>query len=159
MVASSDPHWIQGDLSTLVGLFDRVGLRNNAKKTVGMDFYPCQAAGTQLKAAYMRRMTGEGPSYRERQMGWFQCKEYGEEMTLGSLAGHIQTQNGRAAEGRRSWEATTPREEPMPYIMDFLNAGVNRNFPVEVCTGRATTRTSVQVHFFHRHVRDTVISL
>ena len=36
MVASSDPRWLQGAFSTLVGLFDRVGLRNNVGKTVGM---------------------------------------------------------------------------------------------------------------------------
>ena len=67
MVASSDPQWIQGAFSTLVGLFGRVGLRNNFGKTVGMVCPPCQVAGTQLEAAYGRRMTVEGPSYRERQ--------------------------------------------------------------------------------------------
>ena len=36
MVASSDPGWIQGAFNTLVGLFDRVGLRPNVGKTVGM---------------------------------------------------------------------------------------------------------------------------
>ena len=36
MVASSDPQWIQGEFSTLVGLFDMVGLWNNVMKTVGM---------------------------------------------------------------------------------------------------------------------------
>ena len=36
MVASSDPKWLQGEFSTLVGLFNRVGLQNNAGKTVGM---------------------------------------------------------------------------------------------------------------------------
>ena len=64
MVALSDPQWLQGAFSTLVGLFDRVGLRKNVRKTVGMVFRPCQAEGTQLEAAYWRQMTGEGPSYR-----------------------------------------------------------------------------------------------
>ena len=36
MVALSDPHWLQGVFSTLVGLFDRVGLRTNIRNTVGM---------------------------------------------------------------------------------------------------------------------------
>ena len=36
MVASLDPHWIQGAFITLVGLFDRVGLQNNVRKTVSM---------------------------------------------------------------------------------------------------------------------------
>ena len=52
MVASSDPCWIQGALNTLVGLFYRVGLRTNVRKTVGMVYRPCQAAGNQSDAAY-----------------------------------------------------------------------------------------------------------
>ena len=45
MVASSDPGWLQGAFNTLVGLFDRVGLRTHFGKTVGMVCHPCQAAG------------------------------------------------------------------------------------------------------------------
>ena len=36
MVASLDPRWLQSAFSTLVGLFDRVGMRTNVGKTVGM---------------------------------------------------------------------------------------------------------------------------
>ena len=46
-------------------------------------------------------MIGYDPLYRERQRGGVQCKEYGEEVVLGFLAGHMQTQHGRAAGGRR----------------------------------------------------------
>ena len=52
MVALSGPRWLQSAFSTLVGLFDRVGLQNNVRKTVGMVCRPCQAEGTQLGAAY-----------------------------------------------------------------------------------------------------------
>ena len=58
MVASSDPFWIQGEFNTLVGLFDRVGLRTNIEKIFGMVCRPCQAAGNPLKAAYGRRIMG-----------------------------------------------------------------------------------------------------
>ena len=61
MVASSDPQWTQGDFITLVGLFDRVGLRTNFRKTVSMVCCLCQAAGNQLDVAYGIRMTGEIP--------------------------------------------------------------------------------------------------
>ena len=40
MVASSDPQWLQDTFSTLVGLFNRVGLDTNARKTVGMVCHP-----------------------------------------------------------------------------------------------------------------------
>ena len=36
MVASSDPCCLQGAFNTLVGLFDRVGLQTNTRKTVSM---------------------------------------------------------------------------------------------------------------------------
>ena len=61
MFASSDPRWLQEVLSTLLGLFNRVGLKNNVGKTVGMVFHPCQAAGTQSEEEYGLKMTGAGP--------------------------------------------------------------------------------------------------
>ena len=58
MVASSDPRCPQGYFSTLVGLFDRVGLRTNVGKTVGIVCRPCQAVGTHLEVVYEKRMRG-----------------------------------------------------------------------------------------------------
>ena len=65
MAASLDPAWLQGAFNALLGLFDRVGLQTNSGKTVGMVCHPCQAAGNLTTAAYGRRITGEGQSYRE----------------------------------------------------------------------------------------------
>ena len=64
MVALSYPRWLQGAFNTLVGLFDRVGLRTNFGKTVGMVCRPCQAVGNQSEAAYGRRIAGDVPTYR-----------------------------------------------------------------------------------------------
>ena len=52
MVALLDLRCLQGAFSTLVGLFDRVGLWTNVGKKVGMVYHPCQTAGTQLEVAY-----------------------------------------------------------------------------------------------------------
>ena len=98
MVASSDPRWLQGAFSTLIGLFDRVGLQTNFRKTVSMVCRPFQAAGTQLEVSYGQRMTGEGTSYQYWQKGRLQCRECGEELEARSLAGHMTTQHVRAAE-------------------------------------------------------------
>ena len=54
MVASSDSQWLQGSFSKLVGLFDRVGLQTNFRKTVSMVCRLYQAAGTHLE-----RRTGD----------------------------------------------------------------------------------------------------
>ena len=88
-IALSNPRWLQEDFITLVGLFYRVGLNTNVGKTVRIFCYPCRAEGKHSEAAYRNRMKGAGPSYQERQWGWIQRKEYGEEMALGLLAGHM----------------------------------------------------------------------
>ena len=51
MVALSDPILIQEDFSALLGLFDRVFLNTNSRKTVGILCRPCQVAVTQSEAA------------------------------------------------------------------------------------------------------------
>ena len=159
MVASLNPRWIQGAFSNLVGLFDRVGLRNNVGMTVDIVCLPCQATGTQLEAAYGRQITGEGPTYREQHKGWVQCRECGEEMAAGSLAGHKMTQHGRASEARWSWKTLAMGEEPRTYRMEFLAKGVIWICPVEGCLGSAMTRTAMRVHFLHWHVLETVVIL
>ena len=75
MLASSDPGWMHGAFSTLVGMFAPVGLRKNVRKTVKMVCCLCQAAGTQSEVAYEHRMTGAVLSYQERQGGRVQCLE------------------------------------------------------------------------------------
>ena len=159
MVAFSDPQWLQGAFSTLVCLFDRVGMRTNVRKTVGMVFCPCRAEGTQSEVEYGQQMTGEGPSYRERQKGRVKYKECGEYMSLGSMTGHMRTQNGQAAEERRSWASLTLGEELQTYRTAIPTAGGPWSCLVEECSGQAAKRTAMQVHFMHRHVQDTVVIL
>ena len=159
VVAFLDPQWLQGAFSTLVGLFDRVGLRTNVRTTVGMVCLPYQAAGTQSEAAYGQRMTVEGPTYRERQKGRMQCRECGEDMATGSLAGHRMTQHGRDAEEIWIWKTSATGGDPRTYRMDFSAKGDPRRCPVEGCLGRTATRTAMRVNFIHRHVLDTVVIL
>ena len=68
MVVLSDPAWLQGAFTSLVGIFDRVGLMTNAGKMVRMVCHPYRAgAGNRIEEAYGRRLTGVGRSYAERQ--------------------------------------------------------------------------------------------
>ena len=100
MVSLSDPRWLQCAFNTLVGLFDRVELRTNVGKTVGMVCRPFQAADNQSEAAYGRRTMGEVLTYRERLKGRVSCREFREVIAAGSLASHLMTQHGRVAEAR-----------------------------------------------------------
>ena len=51
----------------LTRLFVRVGLRENTAKTFGMVFQPYHAQGGVSEEAYIRRVTGKGPTFQERQ--------------------------------------------------------------------------------------------
>ena len=66
MVASPDLQWLQGAFITSVGLFYRVGLQTNVRKTVYMVCCQCQVAATQSEVANGRRMTGYGLYYQEQ---------------------------------------------------------------------------------------------
>ena len=104
-------------------------------------------------------MTGEVPTYQEVQKGRVQCRECGEEMTAGYLAGEKMTHNGRAAEAIRIWKTLAMGEEPRTYHMAFQDKGGPLSCPVERCPGRAATSTAMRIHFLHRHVLDIVIIL
>ena len=131
MVASSNPRWLQWAFNALVSLFERVGLQKNVGNTVSMVCRPCQVAGNQPEAAYGRNMTGEGPTYRERQEERVECGEWGKEMAEGSLASHGMKQHRKAKEEQRSWEASATGGDPQTYGMDFPTKGGPRSCPVE----------------------------
>ena len=58
MVASKYPLWLQSAFFMLTSIFDRVGLRTNIRKIVGMVCRPCRAAGVQADEVYTRNMIG-----------------------------------------------------------------------------------------------------
>ena len=90
MVVSSDPAWLQGAFTALVGIFGRVGLMTNVGKTVSIVCHPCQeGAGNRREEAYGRRITGEGRSYAERQRERIECVDCGEFLAVGSMSSHL----------------------------------------------------------------------
>ena len=95
MFVLSDPAWLQGTFTALVGLFDRVGLRTNVGKTVSMVCHPCQTgAGNRTEEVYGRRLTGEGRSYAKRQRERVNFLECGELLAVGSMSSHLMTRHG-----------------------------------------------------------------
>ena len=157
MVASSEPRWLQGAFNTLFSLFDRMVLRKNSGKTVGMVCHPCQAAGNLSTAAYGRRVTGLGPTYMVRLKGQVAYSDCGEMLEAGSLSSNMMTQHGRAAEIRRQWSTPTVGIGPQTYRISFLAKGGPRKCSVAGCLGRVATRTLMQVHFVHHNVLDTMV--
>ena len=159
MVASSDPRWLQWAFNALVSLFEHVGLQKNVGKTVSMVCRLCQAEGTQSEAAYGRKKTGEGPTYRERQKEQVECRECGKEMAAGFLESHRMTQHRQVKEEQWSWEALATGGDMQTYRLAFPTKGGPRSFPVEGFPGRAGTQKAMRMHLCSRHVRDIVIIL
>lgn len=58
LIASTDPDWLQGAFETLIGLFNRMGLRTNVGKTVRMICLPCHVVGNNSEVAYEWWMKG-----------------------------------------------------------------------------------------------------
>ena len=159
MVASSDPAWLQGAFSSLVAIFDRVGLPTNVGKTVSMACHPCWAgAGNRTEAGYSRILTGVGKTYTEQQRERVACGECGTVITDGSMSSHMMTQYGKAATRRHLWDPQT-NGGPRLYKMHFPEKYGRRRLPVEGCTGFLATRAAMRVHFVHRHVHDAVFIL
>ena len=76
------------------------------------------------------------------------------------MAAHCQTQQGvvngvTVQEGKLEGGGDKPRT----YGMAFPTKEGPRQFPVKGCSGWASTRTDMGVHFWHWHVRDTVVIL
>ena len=92
MVVSSDPAWLKGAFTSLLGIFYRVGLMTNVGKTVSIVCHPCQVgAGNRTEEAYKRRITGEVRSYAERQQECVECVECGEILVIRSMSSHLMT--------------------------------------------------------------------
>ena len=81
-------------------------------------------------------------------------------MARGSLATHYQTQHG-VAKGGPGQEVNREGKvnEPRTYMMVFPVKAIPRTCPDEGCSGQAATQMSMQVHFWHRPVRDNVVVL
>ena len=62
-------------------------------------------------------------------------------------------------EGDRSGIPPPLEGYPQKFRMSFPTAVGMQEFPVEGCRGQEATRTALRVHFFHIHVRYTMVVL
>ena len=116
---------------------------------------------------YTWRMTGEGRIFKERhqerQQEQVLCPECVKDLTKGSLVTHRQTQHGvdkggLGSEGGGS-DGCDGGNDPRTYRVAFPARAVPRPCSVKGCSGRASTRTEMRVHFWNWHVRETVVIL
>ena len=87
------------------------------------------------------------------------CGDCGDILAVGYLSSNMMTQHGWAAGRRRQWSTPAAGIGLQIYRMSFSAKGGLRKYPVAGCPGRVATRTSMRVHFVHRHVLYTVVIL
>ena len=83
-----------GRLTPSTGCFERVGIRTNVSKTVGMIYWPCRVVGTHSESAYKKWMIVEGLVYQARQRLQVQCPYFGSDLAAGLLVDHHEAQYG-----------------------------------------------------------------
>ena len=101
-------------------------------------------------------MTGEGKSFRNRLRQRFICPHCDKKLAVGFLAAYQQVQHG-VAQGDQKYPH--PTYDSMTYRISFLRFARDISYPVGVCMGQATSRSAIQVHLMHRHMRDMVVIL
>ena len=85
---------MQAALTTMVRMFERVGLQTNLNKTKGVICTPGFIWGQQGAEAYKRKATGEGPTFRESNRTRVRCEECGDTMAAYSIRHNMERANG-----------------------------------------------------------------
>ena len=63
-----------------------------------------------LMEAYIRIITGEGPTYQDQLQQWIRFLEYGEDLAVGPLHTHRHNQNGMGRGDQYRTPPPTPKE-------------------------------------------------
>jgi Reverse transcriptase (RNA-dependent DNA polymerase) len=133
LIAATDLPWLQQAMDILVSLLRQMGLETNITKTKMMTCFPNQTTTTRLSAtAYKRQMTGEGPSYQERQRQRVECPECTLEMSQGALKMHRQRTHG--VEDMEAVPAAA-LQPPVDYYVSFPKTTRSKPCPVPACLG------------------------
>ena len=143
-------------MDALTGLFDKVGLRTNANKTMGMVCNTCKTARRKLEEPYTRMMTGVGTSFQEQQRKRVSLPECTVVLASGLLAAQCQYQHGMSKSPK--WDPPPP-QYPRLYRVSFPWVDRYVEFPVVGCGGRASTRTNLWIQLVQCHIKDTIMIL
>ena len=161
VVASRDPVKLQDSFNELTALFDRVGLKTNAKKTEVMVMTPGRIRAKLSPEGYEARMRldgedvgrgGRGPGGRT-----VQCPKCCKTLKAASLRSHMETQPDE-------FEVFVPPAEdaasapPATYRVRRDAARGGYGCPVEGCPyPRARDHYRLRAHFRFRHQKDAVV--
>ena len=86
------PEWLQESFATLVGMFERVGLRTNAQKTKVMTCIPGRIRVSRTEEVYTDFCHGAS-THAARKRLRVECNICNQSMQAASLRGHLETQH------------------------------------------------------------------
>jgi hypothetical protein len=165
-LSTIDHEWLQKALEILTELFRRIGLETNTQKTVLMISNPPTMHANLSQQAYRRKLTGDGPTYKEWKRGLIQCPRCDTTLRRGSLVNHLRCQHGEEPEydstsTTLTSSATETATSATPYRISFPKGirGVARPCPIPACYGRFKHPTGLRKHFMTHHPHDTVCIL
>jgi hypothetical protein len=165
-LSTVDHEWLQRALNTLVALFKRIGLETNTQKTVLLTSHPPTDHINLSQQAYKRKITGEGPTFRERQRQAVPCPLCNVTLRRGSLTPHLQRIHGTEPDYDHDIYSTTSSStntasSPTPYRVSFPKGtpGICHPCPVPGCFGRFKQPAGLRRHFMTHHPYDSVCIL
>ena len=132
---------MQQDLNKIIGLFEKVGLKTNEKKTKYMVFRGPAAPFSLSDKAYARRCTGKGESYEERRKAQVKCDICGKEMKQGSLQRHMMQQHNKKPEQY----LYNNRKGGGIFNINFRK-GKNNKCPIPGCCGSSNSKYGIYRH-------------
>ena len=149
------PEWLQESFTTLVGLFECVGLRTNAQKTKVMTCIPGRIRVSRTEEVYTDFCHGAS-THAARKRLRVECNICNQSMQAASLRGHLETQHDvfRSFVLNREIGGNQP---PATFrAISDIAAGLYY-CPVPGCCGEATTPKSLRWHFVFRHPQHLVV--
>ena len=115
-IAGRNPIWVQGTLTTLIQIFERVDLYKNLGNTKSRTYTPSFVWDKMVKKAYNMRAMGEGNTSQEWKRTRVSCGECDKTMAESSLQQHVASIHWRILAQKREAEIRggRPTEFPSP---------------------------------------------
>ena len=155
-ILGRNPIWVQTDLTSVVGMFEIVGLQKklgNTKATV------CTTGfiwGKQGVAAYKQRATGEGETSRKQKktrVSYDECRTMMEALLLHH---HMECAHGKVMPHTQGWMS---EEDNRRYMVSFPRVMKSVDCPVYGCPERAHIPGRLRDNFMYRNWKSNIVIL
>ncbi len=153
LVAARCPEWLQTSFDILITLFERIGLRTNAKKTKVMTCLPGKVRVAQTEEEYAGQQMGLGTSTTKRRR--VDCEVCGASLAAESLRSHLETQHDIFQSFVLNRDIVVARPPEVYRATESPATGLYFR-PVAQCGRQLSTRFNLCCHFLMQHPQDLV---